>query len=116
MLCFIRLFQKNIVYFILALIAIGLIFGQYYSLPDVKLIKQTALYIMLIPVFINLDFLSGLKEFKHFYKVIGIASLLNLLIYTLIAYFIGFIFLQESPTIWFGLVLMSLVPTSAKLN
>lgn len=112
MLCFIRLFQKNVVYFILLVIVIGLIFSQHNSLPDVKLIKQIALYIMLIPIFINLDFVSGLKEIKHFYKVIGVASLLNLLIYPLIAYFIGFLLLQESPSIWFGLVLMSLVPTS----
>ncbi len=112
MLCFIRLFQKNVVYFILLVIVSGLIFGQQNSLPEAKLIKQIALYIMLIPVFINLDFVNGLKEIKHFYKVIGMASLLNLLIYPLIAYFIGFLLLEESPAIWFGLVLMSLVPTS----
>ena len=45
---------------------------------------------MLIPIFINLSISISLKELKQFYKVITIANFLNLIIYPLIAYLIGF--------------------------
>jgi ACR3 family arsenite efflux pump ArsB len=104
--------RKNLAVLIPAMLILGLIKGHWYPMEYSRIICISALLIMIFPVFINLEFNKGLKEFSSSKWIIVSTSLVNFILYPLIAYGIGWIFLRNEPAMWLGLVLLSLIPTS----
>ncbi len=109
---FLEFIRKNLAILIPVMLILGLIKGHWYPMEYSRMICISALLIMIFPVFINLEFDKGLKEFSHSKGIIISTFLTNFLLYPTIAYGIGWLFLQDHPAMWLGLVLLSLVPTS----
>lgn len=93
-------------------LVLGLIKGHWFPMEYSRIICVSALLVMIFPVFINLEFDKGLKEFIHTKGIILSTFLINFFLFPAIAYFIGWLFLKNHPAMHLGLVLLSLVPTS----
>ncbi len=93
-------------------LALGLLKGHWYPMEYSRAICISALLVMIFPVFINLEFDKGLKEFGASKAPLFAATIVNFILYPALAYGLGWIFLREHPAMWLGLVLLSLVPTS----
>jgi len=104
--------RKNIAILIPVALILGLVKGHWWPMEYSRVICVSALLVMIFPVFINLEFDKGLKEFAKAKGIIVSTLLVNFVLYPAIAYGIGYLFLQEHPAMWLGLVLLSLVPTS----
>jgi ACR3 family arsenite efflux pump ArsB len=104
--------KKNLAVLIPVMLILGLLNGHWNPMEYSRVICVSALLIMIFPVFINLEFNKGLKEFSNSKWIIVSTSLVNFVLYPLIAYGIGWIFLRNEPAMWLGLVLLSLIPTS----
>jgi len=104
--------RKNLAVLIPLMLVLGLLKGHWYPMEYSRIICVSALLIMIFPVFINLEFNKGLKEFTHSKGIIVSTALVNFVLYPIIAYGIGWMFLREEPAMWLGLVLLSLIPTS----
>ena len=104
--------KRNLATLIPIMLILGLIKGHWYPMEYSRIICISALLIMIFPVFINLEFDKGLKEFSHSKGIIVSTFLTNFILYPAIAYGIGWLLLKDHPAMWLGLVLLSLVPTS----
>jgi len=104
--------SDKLAYLILAALVLGLVNGYYNPMEYSRLICVSALILMILPIFVNLDIIKGLTQINASIKPTLIASIFNFAIYPAIAYLLGFILLQDHPAAWLGLVLLSLVPTS----
>jgi len=104
--------RKNLAVLIPVALILGLLKGHWWPMEYSRVICVSALLVMIFPVFINLEFDKGLKEFAHAKGIIATTFLTNFVLYPAIAYGIGWLFLREHPAMWLGLVLLSLVPTS----
>ena len=104
--------REKLAFLILIALVMGLINGHFYPMEYSRLICISALILMILPIFVNLDIIKGLKQINKSIKTTIWASIFNFIIYPAIAYLIGFLFLKDYPAAWLGLVLLSLVPTS----
>jgi ACR3 family arsenite transporter len=104
--------REKLAYLIPVAILLGLINGIFHPMEYSRVICVSALFLMILPIFVNLEILNGLKEIGKSLKAIYLSSFINFIVYPLIAYVLGYFFLQEHKAIWFGLVMLSLVPTS----
>lgn len=104
--------KKHLAILICLSIVGGLVNGHWFPMEYSKIICISALLIMIFPVFINLEFDKGFKEFTNSKKVVFLASVFNFILYPLIAFIIGLVFLKAYPAMWLGLILLSLIPTS----
>ncbi len=109
---FIDFVRNNLAIIIPIALVLGLVKGHWYPMEYSRAICISALLIMIFPVFINLEFDKGLKEFGDSKYSLFVATIFNFIIYPLIALGLGWLFLSEHPAMWLGLVLLSLVPTS----
>jgi len=109
---FLTFVRKNLAILIPVMLILGLVKGHWYPMEYSRIICISALLIMIFPVFINLEFDKGLKEFSHSKGIILSTFFTNFILYPGIAYALGWIFLKDQPAMWLGLVLLSLVPTS----
>ncbi len=107
-----NLVREHLAYLILIALILGLVNGYFNPMEYSRAICVSALILMILPIFVNLDIIKGLKQIKSSIKPTIIASIFNFAIYPVIAYLIGFILLKDHPAAWLGLVLLSLVPTS----
>lgn len=108
----IQFVRKNLTYLIPFSLIIGLINGHYHPMAYSRTICISALLIMIFPVFINIEFVQGLKELPKAKGLLVLSTIVNFIVYPLIAFGIGWLFLRGYPAMWLGLVLLSLVPTS----
>jgi len=104
--------REKLAYLILIAIILGLINGKFHPMEYSRVICVSALFLMILPIFVNLEILKGLKEIGKSLNAIYLSSFVNFIVYPLIAYLLGYFFLQEHKAVWFGLVMLSLVPTS----
>ncbi|GEM_PF-3049197 len=104
--------RDKLAYFIPVAIILGLINGKFYPMEYSRVICVSALFIMILPIFVNLEIVKGLKEIGKSLKAIYLSSFVNFIVYPLIAYILGYFFLQEHKAVWFGLIMLSLIPTS----
>jgi ACR3 family arsenite transporter len=104
--------RDKLAYLIPVAIILGLINGMFHPMEYSRVICVSALFLMILPIFVNLEILNGLKEIRKSLKAIYLSSFVNFIVYPLIAYIIGYFFLQDQKAVWFGLVMLSLVPTS----
>ncbi len=109
---FLNFVRKNLAVLIPVMLILGLLKGHWWPMEYSRIICVSALLVMIFPVFINLEFDKGLKEFSHAKGIMLSTLLTNFILYPLVAYGIGWLFLREYPAMWLGLVLLSLVPTS----
>ncbi|MDP8258891.1 MAG: bile acid:sodium symporter [Candidatus Aadella gelida] len=104
--------RRNLAYLIPFALIVGLINGHYHPMAYSRVICVSALLIMIFPVFINIEFGKGIKELPKFKGILLLATIVNFVLYPLIAFGLGWLFLREYPAMWLGLVMLSLVPTS----
>jgi len=109
---FLNYIRKNLAVLIPIMLILGLVKGHWFPMEYSRIICISALLVMIFPVFINLEFDKGIKEFAHTKGIIISTLLINFILYPAIAYGIGYIFLKNHPAMHLGLVLLSLVPTS----
>jgi len=109
---FLQFVRKNLAFLIPLMLAAGLTKGHWYPMAYSRAICISALLVMIFPVFINLEFEKGLKEFRQGMKPLAIATVLNFVVYPLAAGLLGWLFLRTHPAMRLGLILLSLVPTS----
>lgn len=102
--------QKYLFFWIIGAIFLGLtqviVFGGYAFSP---LICFLAALIMIYPSLVPLDF-GRLKESLKNYNLILISLFINFIISPLLAVSIGYLFFQENPILWLGLIMLSLLP------
>lgn len=107
---FLNNIQTYLFFWIIGAILFGLasvkIFGGYSFSP---LICLLAALVMIYPSLVPLDFSKFRKSLKE-YKIIIMSLLFNFLFLPFIAFFIGYIFLGDHPSLWLGLMLLSLLP------
>ncbi len=104
--------REKLAVLIMLALAFGLVNGKFNPMEYSRIICISALVLMILPIYVNLDIIGGLKQIQKTLKPMAISAIVNFLIYPALAYFIGYFFLQNNPAIWLGLVLLSLVPTS----
>ena len=92
--------RKNLAYLIPTILVAGLINGYFNPIPYSRIICASALLLMIFPVFINLDIVTGIKDLKYFKGILAFASLLNFIIYPLVAFGLGWLFLKDYPAMW----------------
>ncbi len=109
---FLAFVRANLAFLIPIMLAAGLIKGHWYPMAYSRAICISALLVMIFPVFINLEFDRGIREFRGSIKPLSIATVLNFLLYPLLAAGLGKVFLAGQPAMQLGLVLLSLVPSS----
>lgn len=107
-----KFIQTHLAVLIPVMLLSGLLKGHWFPIEYSRIICISALLVMILPVFINLEFDKGIKEFAHSKKIIVTTFLTNFILYPLIAYALGWLFLRNHPAMYLGLVLLSLVPTS----
>ncbi len=107
---FLNNIQKYLFFWILGAIVTGLgvviFFGGYPFSPSICLL---AALIMIYPSLVPLDFGKIKRSLKN-YKLIIISLFINFIISPVIAIFLGYLFLQENPALWIGLILLSFLP------
>lgn len=109
---FLNFIREKLAILIVLALVFGLIHGSFNPMEYSRVICISALILMILPIYVNLDIIAGLKQIHKTFKPLAISSLVNFFLYPAIAYFIGYFFLQDFPAVWLGLVLLSLVPTS----
>lgn len=92
----------------------GFIKGYFFPIEPSAISNFIVIFVMILPVFINLDIKDGLKAVKEIKKrFLLVALFLNFIFYPLLACAIGWIFLRDQPAMWMGLILLSLIPTGS---
>jgi len=104
--------RKNLAYLVLIFLAAGILKGHWWPMPYSRIICLSALLVMIFPVFINLEIEKGIREFRGSIRPASVAALVSFLLYPVVAFALGWLFLRGRPAMWLGLVLLSLVPTS----
>ncbi len=103
--------SKNLIYVIPSTVLFGLIGGYFVDTSSLKpLILPTAVVLMVYSSMIgfNLRELMHLQEKKIFF----VSLFINFLLVLVVAYFLGVSFLFDSPGLFAGLAITSLLPTS----
>jgi arsenite transporter len=102
--------QRYLFFWVIGAITLGLLqvlyFGGY---PFSPLICLLAALVMIYPSLVPLSF-GNLKQAVKKYNIIIISVFLNFVLAPLLAVLIGYIFLQNYPILWLGLILLSLLP------
>jgi ACR3 family arsenite efflux pump ArsB len=89
----------------------GYLKGIWFPAEYSKILSFTAMMIMLIPIFINQETGKGFKEIKHSTFPILLALVFNFILYPLLAFILGWLFLRNMPPFWLGMSLLALIPT-----
>lgn len=107
---FLNIIQKYLFFFVALAIAAGLavveLSGGFAFTP---LICFLAAVLMIYPSLVPLD-LNKLKNIRENYKIILLSIIFNFLLIPLLAVVIGYFFLSDHPTLWLGLLLISILP------
>jgi len=106
--------RKNVAYFVVLVIIIGLLnvyfFGGF-SVPKIALVL-IVIVLVVFPVMINTNFGEVIKHIKE-PRPVFCSLLINFIISPFIAYGLSKLFLAEQPELFAALMLISLIPTSA---
>lgn len=102
--------QKNLLWWIFGAVAVGLLNVKLFGgIGFSSLICLLAAFIMIYPSLVPLDF-EKLKYLHKNSKIILLSLLLNFIIAPVLALFLGYVFLQNYPALWVGIMLVSLLP------
>lgn len=111
MLKILKLIKSKLPYFIVTMMALGIIYGYFYNASFLKVLVTPTLFLMIYPMMINLkitDLFKGLAKPKALLLSIAI----NFTVSPLLAFFLGKIFFANYPMLMVGLMLIALIPTS----
>ncbi len=109
---FLGFVKTHLAFLIPIALTLGLAKGHYYPMAYSRMICISALLIMIFPVFVNLDIWKGIRQIPDNKGVLILSSVINFIVYPSLAFGLGWIFLQNHPALWLGLIMLSLVPTS----
>ena len=105
-----KFIQENLLVLIILVIGAGLFnvkfFGGYKFTP---LICLWAALIMIYPSLVPLSF-DKIKEVKKYWRILLLSATLNFILAPTVAYFIGWLFLNEQPALRLGIILLALLP------
>ncbi len=102
--------QKNLFWLIIASIGAGLSFVYFLGgINFTPLLCLVAALLMIYPSLVPLDFNKVVEVNKH-KKIIFISLLVNFVFSPLLAVLIGGLFLSQTPSLWLGLILLSILP------
>lgn len=101
---------RHLVYVIPSTVLLGLVCGRFVDTSALSVLILPMVVLMVYPSMIGFS----LREFIHFEekKVVLLSLFINFLLVPLIAYFLGLYFLVNSPGLFAGIVITSLLPTS----
>lgn len=102
--------SQNLVYVIPSSVLLGLIWGYFFDTSALKPFILPTVVLMVYPSMIGFS----LRELVYLQqkKLVLLSFLVNFLLVPLVAYSLGLIFLFDSPRLFAGLVITSLLPTS----
>lgn len=102
--------QKNLLWWIFGAVAVGLLNVQLFGgIGFSSSICLLAAFIMIYPSLVPLDF-GKLKYLHRNVKIIVVSLALNFIVAPATALLLGYVFLQEYPALWVGIVLIALLP------
>ena len=102
--------QKKLLWWIFAVVALGLLSVKFFGgIGFSPLICLLAAFIMIYPSLVPLDF-EKLKDVHKNLNIILVSLFLNFIVAPLLALFLGYVFLQNYPALWVGIILVSLLP------
>lgn len=104
------LLQKNLVWSILAFMALGVIAGYLFDASALKVLITPFTFIMVYPMMVTLNIKKVLSGGDT--KIQIATQLLNFMVFPLVAFIIGSLFLADKPMLIVGLLLIALLPTS----
>lgn len=95
---------------IAAAVLLGLFFGQFHFFANyAEYFVVPFLMVMLFGLFLNIPIKDLLKSFKNL-KFLSANLLINFLWTPLLAYLLGYLFLQNEPGLWIGFVMLLVTP------
>jgi len=103
-------FKKYLVWNIPIFMLLGLVFGHFYDAAFLKVTVLPLTILMIYPMMVTLDIKSIFSEFN--YKLQAVTQAINFLVIPFVGFAIGRLFFQDNPLTAFGLLLISLLPTS----
>jgi ACR3 family arsenite efflux pump ArsB/CBS domain-containing protein len=106
----INFIQKNLVWFIPALMSAGLAYGYYFNAMPLKVLILPFTFLMVYPMMVNLQIKKILNGVD--YKLQLTTQAINFLLVPFAGFAIGNLFFPDDPLIVLGLLLASLLPTS----
>lgn len=102
--------QKNLMWLIVASISSGLAIVYFTGgIAFTPLLCLAAALLMIYPSLVPLDFSKVSEVHKH-KRIIIISLIINFVVSPLLAVAIGWLFLAQSPSLWLGLILLSILP------
>lgn len=108
----ILMFSSNHLHLLVpAAICFGAITGQLYDFTKFKMIILPMVMLLIYPSMIGIDLIDLFRSFQI--KLVLTSIFLNFVIVPIAAYALGAAFLQELPSLFAGLALASLLPTSS---
>ena len=110
MLTFLTLIKKNLIIAIPIAMALGLLTGSLISPQFLKISILPLTILMIYPMMVSLNLGSVFSRCDL--KLQGTTQLINLIVFPLLAFGIGQLFLSDRPLVAFGLLLIGLLPTS----
>ena len=102
--------NRNLVWYIPAFMALGIIYGNFYDATPLKVLIIPATILMIYPMMVTLN--TSAVFSKCSVKLQAATQIVNFVLIPLIGYVLGLIFLKGSPLLAFGLLLMAVLPTS----
>lgn len=103
-------FEKYQSLVILASVVLGLLLGQ---IPIVGMYAEffivPFLIIMLCGIFLQIPLNQLKNSFKNF-RFAGVSLAINFIFNPLLAFTLGFVFLQDSPALWIGFIMLMVTP------
>jgi ACR3 family arsenite efflux pump ArsB len=102
--------QKYLMWLIILSIGSGLAFVYFTGgITFTPLLCLAAALLMIYPSLVPLDFSKVAEVHKH-KKIIITSLIVNFIVSPLLAVLIGWLFLAQSPSLWLGLILLSILP------
>lgn len=104
-------FKKNLMKLVPVTIITALTIGYLFDTSSMKGLITYVLFLMIYPMMINLNTFDVFKTFQNPKKII-VATLINFLISPLLAILLSRLFFSNYPSLAFGMLVMSILPTS----
>ncbi|KKR33099.1 MAG: Sodium/bile acid symporter family protein [Candidatus Falkowbacteria bacterium GW2011_GWF2_39_8] len=102
--------QKNLMWLIIVSISSGLMLVYFTGgIAFTPFLCLAAALLMIYPSLVPLDF-SKVAEVNKHKRIIIVSLIINFVVSPLLAVLIGWLFLSQSPSLWLGLILLSILP------
>jgi ACR3 family arsenite efflux pump ArsB len=106
--------KQNLIYIVVASLALGLAAGQVFDPGTKSLLKQAitpVLFVMIYPMMINIDLREALNVREHV-GTVGLSLVINFAVAPAVAVVLARLFFAGNPAYAVGLYLIALIPTS----